>query len=414
MPKKPGVYFFLDKTDSVLYIGKAKNLLDRVSSYFAKPDNLSPKTYSLVTQIVKIKVIIVESELESLLLEANYIKKFKPKYNIKLIDNKAYPLIRINKNAQFPSLTITRNENDPKSIYFGPYPDSKGLRQVLRMIRKIFPYQSVLNHPKKTCLYYHLNLCSCPPVFNSPYDKKQYKKAIAHIIDFLNGKTKKVVSDLEKERNLLSSQEEFEKAAKTQIKIDLIHKITQPFHMPFEYETNPNLRIDLRTQELEELMQVLKNNQVNVSKLNRIECYDISNTFGKNPTGSMVVLTNGEIDKSQYRKFSIKTQGPNDFAMMEEMLSRRFKNDWQLPDLLIVDGGKGQITAAKKILVNYSLNIPLIGLAKREETIITSDFKEIRLPKDSKALQIVMRLRDEAHRFAITYHKKLRSKFTFE
>lgn len=407
---------FLDTNENILYVGKAKNLKNRVSSYFTQTQ-LHPKTALLVSQIKKISYIIVESELESLLLEANFIKKYTPKYNIKLTDNKAYPLIRITVKEIYPAVLTARRPDDKKSVYFGPFPNAKAMRMVLRLVRRIFPYHSTLNHPKKICLYHHLGLCPCVPAFQtsslSPNEDrvKDYKKSIRHLIDFLDGKTKKVITELEKERDQKSKEENFEGAQKVQKQIDAIHYITHPTHKPFEYETNPNLREDLREEETKQLAEILRRHNVPVENLHRIECYDISNISGTNPTASMVVLTDGEIDKSQYRKFKMRTKGPNDFAMMQEVLTRRLKHtEWEKPSLIVVDGGKGQISSAKKILDERKSDIPLIGLAKREETIITPEFVEIILPHRSKALQLVMRIRDEAHRFAITYHRKLRSR----
>lgn len=420
LPQDPGVYQFLNSDGDTLYVGKAKNLKSRVSSYFSSLQNLSGKTAVLVSQVKKIKITIVESELESLLLEVSFIKKYAPKYNIRLTDGKAYPLIRITLKNDFPAVLTARRPEDPHSVYFGPFPNAGAMRMVLRSIRKIFPYQSVLNHPKKKCLYNHLGLCPCPPTFTTNDEKKEYKKTLTHLIDFLEGQTQKVVKDLEKERDMFTHNEKFEHAGKLQKQIDAIYFITQPFHQPFEYQTNPHLRTDIRQQELESLQKLLHEHGVMVEFPARIECYDNSNFQGTNATSSMVVLTNGEIDKSQYRKFKTKSvKGPDDFATMQEVLTRRLKHtEWLYPQLFIVDGGKGQVNAVKEILEDFyqhhpeliSGSLPLIGLAKREETIITSDMQEIHVSKHSPALQLVMRIRDEAHRFAITYHRKLRSK----
>ncbi len=319
---------------------------------------------------------------------------------------------------------------DTKSLYFGPYPNAGAMKFVLRTVRKIFPFQSTLNHPKQICLYHHLGLCPCATYFanidirnrvrpyharlgSDPGDNllKDYKRNIKHLVAFLNGDTKKVIKDLEDERNIASKNEDFEKANTIQKQIDAIDLITHPVHKPFEYETNPNLRLDIREEEMKSLQEILNNHGISIELPRRIECYDNSNFQGTNPTSSMVVLTDGEIDKSQYRKFKIRTvRGPNDFASMQEVLRRRLNHpEWPMPQLFIVDGGKGQVSAAKEVLDNIS-NLPLIGLAKRDEIIITPDLKEIRLSKNSPALRLVMRIRDEAHRFAITYHKKLRSK----
>lgn len=416
LSQRPGIYLFLGRNGDVLYVGKAKNLRKRVASYFANYVDLGDKTRSLVSQIKKIKVFTVTSEIEALLLEANYIKKFKPKYNIRLTDGKSYPLIRITIKDKYPKIVIARNRNDKSSIYFGPYPNSSALKLVLKLTRRIFPYQSVLNHTKKICLYYHLGLCPCPYVFDTKDLRKEYRKNIQHIISFLEGRTKKVVGDLEKEKNKLVKKEEFEKANVIQNKINAIHIITDPLYKKkVDNNINPNLEEDLRSSELSELKSILKKNNTQVLDLERIECFDISNILGTNATGSMVVFINGEKDGSKYRKFKIKTIGsPNDFGMIEEVLRRRLSHkEWPMPDLLIVDGGKGQVSSALKVLAMKqfgNLTIPVIGLAKQFETIVTSDFKEISLPKESSALKLIMRIRDEAHRFAITYHKKLRSK----
>ena len=393
-------------------MGKAINLKKRVSSYF-KTKNLGERTKALVSHIKKIKTVEVGSELESFLLEERLIKKLKPKYNIKLTDGKSYPLIKISVKNKYPSVLVVRKEEKDKSIYFGPYTSANSVRTVLKIVRRIFPYQSVLNHSNKKCFYFHLGLCPCPLATGDT----TYKKTIKHIIEFMNGNSLKLLKELEKERDSLSKSEEYEKAKKIQTKIDAIKLVTSSFYKPFEYEENPNLRADVVSEKLQSLKKILTENNVMVKDLNRIECFDISNTSGINATGSMVVFTNGEKDSSSYRRFKIKKDyknKPNDFAMMQEVLERRLKRkDWLFPSLLIIDGGKGQVSSVGEVLNKLSLNVPLIGLAKKEETIITSDLKEIKLKKDSKELLLLMQIRDEAHRFAISYHKKLRSKFIF-
>jgi len=410
LPSYSGVYLFLNKEGDILYVGKAKNLKKRVVSYFSSKD-LGEKTRMLVSLIYKIKYVEVSSEVEAFLLEEKLIKKYKPKYNIKLLDGKQYPSIKITIKDKYPKVLFIRKQDKADgSLYFGPYTSSLSLRSVLKMLRRIFPYQNVANHPNKLCLYYHLGLCPCPTVTKD----QNYRKTIKHIVDFLNGDTKKVIKDLERERDSFSKNENFEQAQSIQTKIDSINLITSNVYKPFEYELNPNLRSDVVQKELSELKDILNINGVGISNLDRIECYDISNTSGLNATGSMVVFTNGDKDSSSYRRFKIRKfydNKPNDFAMMKEVLERRLKHkEWLTPSLIIVDGGKGQISSAKKVLEKMQLSIPLVGLAKREETIITSDFKEILLPKTSKSLHMIMRLRDEAHRFAITYHRKLRAK----
>jgi excinuclease ABC subunit C len=368
----------------------------------------------LVSQIAKIKTIIVNSEIEAFLLENSYIKRYKPKYNIKLTDDKAYVMIRITTKDKYPMVFTARRRDDKYSTYFGPFPNASfALRTVLRTIRKIFPYQSAPNHAKRLCLYYHLGLCPCPPVFDSPEFKNEYRKNIKHIIDFLNGDTKKVIRDLKKERNGLSKDEKFEKANSINKKIHAIELITSPLYKTqLDLNVNPSLADDLKENEMNDLRNVLNTNGIPVRSLGRIECFDISNISGANSTGSMVTFINGQKDGNWYRKFKIrKFDTPNDFGMMEEVLRRRMNHpEWPIPDLLIVDGGKGQVSTALKVIKNLNLKISIIGLAKREEVIITQNLEEINLPKDSDALKLIMRIRDEAHRFAITYHRHLRSK----
>lgn len=417
MSEDPGVYLFLGKRGEILYVGKAKNLKKRVSSYFRESADLGPKTQALVGKAQRIRTIIANSELESLLLEANLIKKYNPRYNAKLTDGKSYLRIKITTSEKSPRILMARMENEKGSLYFGPFPNSNDVKVVLKLIRRVFPYQSARTHPKRYCLYYHLGLCPCPPMFKTQEEFRDYKKNIRHVIEFLNGQTKKIINELKLERDKESKNENFEIALEIQRKIDAILMITSSTRSPFEYEESPNLRSDLRNKELDELLSVLRTNNVLVQKLDRIECYDISNIGGAHATGSMVVFSNGERETSNYRRFQIKRPPkviPNDFAMFAEVIRRRFTHpEWGMPDLIIVDGGKGQVSSVNKTVLEQNIDVPVVGIAKAEELLITSNFKIIKLPKNSNALNLVRRIRDEAHRFAITYHRKLRSKFIF-
>jgi excinuclease ABC subunit C len=429
---------FLDEHGKILYVGKAKDLKSRVSSYFTSPHELEPKTQQLVIHIQKIKITIVESELESLLLEAFYIKKFTPKYNIRLVDNKTYPMIKITAKDTYPAVFMTRKITDSKSVYFGPYPSSSSVKLVLKTIRRAFPYMSTANHAKRTCLYNHIGLCPCIPVNDSPEIKREYKKNIKQIIRILEGESPKIIKELERERDKMSKEEKYEEAALLQKRIAAMNFITSPFHRPGEYDINPNLREDIRLNELNDLKSVLNRAGYRIETLDKIECYDISHIQGTNTTASLVVFVKGEKESSLYRKFKIRLEKtPDDFASMQEVLRRRLKHpEWELPDLVIVDGGKGQVSSALELFNELGITIPLIGLAKREETIVVplthsqisttlssnsnfhgndkENFQEIIIPHSSKALHLMMRIRDEAHRFAITYHRKLRSKAFIE
>lgn len=452
---------FYDENGKILYVGKAKDLKARVSSYFTSPHELAPKTQQLVSRIHKIKITIVESELESLLLEAFYIKKFTPKYNIRLVDNKTYPLIKITIGDKYPAVFMTRKINDKTSIYFGPYPSSSSVKLVLKTIRRAFPFISTSNHPKRICLYNHLGLCPCLPTNDTSENRREYRKNIKQIVRILEGESPKILKELEKERDKASKEEKYEEAAILQKRIQAMDFIISPFHRPGEYDINPNLREDIRNSELLDLKNVLNQAGYSINKLDKIECYDISHIQGTNTTASMVVFVDGEKESSLYRKFKIRLEKtPDDFASMQEVLRRRLKHtEWDYPDLIIVDGGKGQVSAALELFNELGIIIPLIGLAKREEIIVvplhhpqivtnmsplpasqklqgderkqgptptkegprdshfrgndkhnTDNFTEIILPHSTKALTLMMRIRDEAHRFAITYHRKLRSK----
>lgn len=412
LPEDPGVYLYYNADKHVIYVGKAINLKNRVKSYFQKSEALGPKTQALVSNIAFMETIKVESEIEALLLEAELIKLHKPRYNIELKDDKSPIYIKISTSEEIPRISTVRREQLPGEAYFGPYPSSSSAKQVLRLLRRIFPYRSCQVLPKKPCLYYHLKLCDAPCVGHiSPDD---YNKRIKQIILFLQGKKKQLLRDLEKEMKLYIEDLKFEEAGLIKSQIDAIHYVTQTFKNPIEYIENPNLIEDERQQTLQELADALSP-YLAINPPQRIECYDISNIQGTNAVGAMTVATEGEINKREYRKFKIRMpESPNDFAMHQEMLRRRLQHDeWPMPDLIIIDGGKGQVTATLEVMAQSGKNIPLVGIAKRfEEIVIRTDngFASVVLPRNSKALHLIQNLRDEAHRFGITYHRLLRSK----
>lgn len=402
----------------MLYVGKAKDLKKRVTSYFAKSAH-DAKTTHLVSEVISISHILVNSELEAFLLEAELIKKHKPYYNIRMIDDKSYPYIMVSED-EIPYVTITRKKTFKKAIYFGPYPDAGSVKLVLKILRRIFPYESVKNHPKKKCLYYHLGLCPCVQAI--PENAQQYKKNIRNFKAFLSGKTKQVLESLQKEQKEKVKLEEFEEAGNLQRQIEAIERITQETYDPFVYMSQPQVQTDREKRENEDLKNLLLENGVDTGTLERIECYDISNFQGTNATGSMTVFIHGSATKSQYRKFRIRSlKTPNDFAMHQEVMSRRLKHtEWGIPNLLIIDGGKGQVSSIMQVLAHMNVKIPVVGLAKRFETIIVPqkvgnryEFIEVRVPLSRPALNLARRIRDEAHRFAINYHRTLRSKNTF-
>lgn len=415
MPSKPGVYIFKNKSKTIIYVGKAKDLKKRVTSYFSKSAH-DAKTTLLVQEICFIDHIVVSSEIEAFLLEAELIKMHTPHYNIKMLDDKSYPYIAVSKgNNAFVS--IVRKKTLKNSEFFGPFPDGASVRIVLRLLRKIFPYQSVQNHQKRTCLYYHLGLCPC--VCAHPENIKTYASNIKKLTHFLHGNSFQVLDELYKEQKKLIKDEAFEDAGRIQKQIDSITAITRETYDPFLYLQKPKLQSIREKKEIQDLEQLLKTNGVNIEHLNRIECYDISNISGTNATGSMVVFENGTAVTGKYKRFKIKgLKTPNDFAMHQEVMRRRLSHpQWGSADLMIIDGGKGQVGSILQVLAEKNMHIPVIGLAKRFETIIIPqknagryEFLEVTLPISTPAINLVRRIRDEAHRFAITYHKYLRSK----
>jgi len=402
LPQKPGVYIFKDEKGKRLYIGKAINIAKRVKGHFAKA-KLDIKSDAFTSRLDSIEPIVVDSEIEALVLEANLIKKYKPPYNSQLKDGKDYLYIKIT-NDKFPRVITARKRDLENSLYyFGPFPSSAKVRSTLKLLRRVFPYSTCKPGQKRPCLFFHLGLCS--GVCAGKISEKDYKKNIRNLRLFLEGKKFEVLGNLERQMKILSKRQSYEEAAETKKKMESISYITRPVRLVEEYIEED--LASLRRKEIEELTRVL-----GFSKSpTRIECYDISNFLGSYSVGSMVVFVNGESDRSEYRRFKIKrVKGINDPAMMAEVLSRRFQNSWQTPDLLIVDGGKTQLNASLAVLKGLGLNIPLVSLAKRlEEIHVPGRETTIRLERKSDALKLVQRIRDEAHRFAVTYHRKLRS-----
>lgn len=389
-------------------MGKAAILRERVKSYF-NPNLLGAKTQMLVAQIKKIEHIVADSEFEALLLEAALVKKYNPKYNSRLKDDKSFLYIKIT-NGESPRIYPARKTQGG----YGPFPSASVVKHLLRQIRPIFPYCSC-KISKKSCLYVGLGLCPGP--YHSEIDKKNYRKTICNIKKLFEGKSNKLIRQLYIDMNQTSKIEDFEKAAIIRDQITRLNWLKTPRHLAAEYLANPNLIEDLRKEEQEDLQNELGKHLTSLSSVSRIEAYDISNISGVKATGSMVVFMNAEPDKSEYRKFKIKSvRGSNDIAMMREMLKRRFNHiEWDLPGLILIDGGKGQVNAILKVLKERKLEIPVIGLTKRlEEIVVPQDgkFKVLRFASNRPALNLLKRLRDEAHRFARGYHLKLREKIS--
>lgn len=404
LPLDPGVYLFLDSANEIIYVGKAVSIKKRVSSYFVK-ESLGPKTDKLVSQITDIKFIKVFSEFEALLLEAELIKEHKPFFNVQAKDDKSPLYIKIS-NDEIPLVSVTRRERKKRGVFLkGPFPSAKTTRDVLKIIRKIFPYCHHKN-PKKPCLFVHLGLCPYP--YAGTKQKEKYLDTIEKIKKLLTGKNKSLIRDLTKQMRKSSKEMRYEEAAEHKSKIQKLQYVLTTFHTPREFLERPSLVDDLNLNRLKDLKEKLK--IPGIPK--RIECYDISNLGGKLATGSMVVFQNGRPQKKEYRRFRIKFKStPDDYEMLRETLARRFKNDWPIPDLIIIDGGRGQLNAALSVMSKYKYSIPTVSLAKRlEEIFIPERIMPVSLAKESPARQLAQAIRDEAHRFAISYHRLLRSK----
>jgi excinuclease ABC subunit C len=413
LPNAPGVYLFRDKKGKILYIGKATSIRKRALSYFRDRPILIPRLEKMLSQIAKVDFIQTSSEVEALLLESNLIKKQKPKYNVEWKDDKNFLYIKIEGiKEKFPRVLSVRKPQDDKARYFGPFTDASAVRKTLAFLRRVFPYRTCRKFPKKPCLLYHIKRCPAPCI--GAITKTDYQRIIKQVTLFLEGKQKRVLSQLKKEMERLAKEKKFEQAAKLRDRISALEHIK-------EVSVIREIERERAENDLWELVNFL---QIYYPGLYlhpsfRIECFDVSNISGTAGCGSMVVFINGEKAADEYRRFAIKTVFRiDDVACMKEVLKRRFahKDEWLLPDLIVLDGGKGQLKAAKETQREFRLSIPYLALAKKEEEIYLPHFakasrgKPLRLPKDSPALLLLQRIRDEAHRFARAYHIKLRSK----
>lgn len=424
--KGPGVYLFKDRRGRPLYIGKSTHLLARVKSHLS---SRGPKAASIVKESATVEGIPVRYELEALLLEAKLIKEHKPKFNSRAKDDK-HPLYIKVTGEEYPKITTSRLEDLPNARYYGPFPSSRALRQVLRQIRKIFPYCAKKSLAGRPCFYSHLGLCNpCPnkisKIKNQNAKSRQtsvYRANIRNIRNILSGKTDKVTLELERKMKKAAKAKKFEEAVLYRDQLRRLEYITTPYKPTTAYLENPHLLEDIHAAEKNALARVLRKHAGISVNPRRIECFDAAHLRGSDSTASMVTFVDGEPEKRFYRHFKIKSgEGMNDFASISEVFSRRARHftDWGKPDLFIVDGGKPQISAARKALRDQKIDLPLIGLAKRQEEIIalrenrrlkTRSFKSIKLARNSPALHILQRIRDEAHRFARSYHLKLRLK----
>lgn len=525
LPDQPGCYLMKDKNGTIIYVGKAKILKNRVRSYFTGSHNT--KTERLVSEIVDFEYIVTESNIEALLLEINLIKKNDPKYNIMLKDDKTYPFLKIT-NEKYPRLVITRKVLKDKAFYFGPYPDVGAANETKKILDRLFPLRKCKpSQTKEPCLYYHLGQCLCPYYFN--VDPKVYTKIVDEVKGFLNGGHEKVESEIHQKMIQAAENMEFEKAAEYRDQIRAIETIMTrqkmtntdlvdrdvfgyaidkgwmcvqvffvrqgklierdvsifPFYNEAEedfltyigqfYQENEhfipkevlipdtidqlsvevlldtkvlqpkrgekkklvelanknaavalNERFDLIARKQERTIGAVERlgNAMNIPTPTRIESFDNSNIMGTNPVAAMVVFIDGKPAKKEYRKYKIKTvKGPDDYASMREVIYRRYarviREGLPLPDLILIDGGKGQVDVAKDVLENQlGIDIPVAGMAKNEkhktnELLFGSDLAVVPLERNSPEFFLLQRVQDEVHRFAITFHRQLRSKNSF-
>ncbi len=408
IPTKTGVYKFYDKNGEILYIGKALNLKARVSSYFKENHHDRPQIIKMIPLISDIKTVITENEIESVVLESALIKKHKPKFNVELKDDKSFAWIHISTHDEFPKVKIVRSirkKDFEKGRVFGPYPKGKAVKRIFDYIRKLYPFCTCTN-PKKPCLYYHLNLCPAP--HHGKISKEGYRENINDIIKFLSGKRKKILKDLKNQMKEYAIEEDFEKAAILRDKIEDLEYLSQKITIsPFETEEDY----------LRNRYEKIKNSLISLSKqlgvenLRRIECFDISNIQGKFAYGSMSVAVNGRLLKEEYRIFKIRDfNKPNDTGMIYEVISRRFKKG-NYPDLILVDGGVGQLSVLKDLIPN---EIKLMGVSKGKDRkqekfwfLNKGEIKSLKVPYP----YLLIELRDEAHRFGIKYYRKSIGKY---
>lgn len=404
LPKTSGVYLLKFKNQN-LYIGKAINIRDRVKNHFNQPsyrDNL------FIEKVKKIGYFETGSEIEALILEANLIKKYQPKFNVIWKDDKNYFYVTVTKD-KCPVIYISHRKN-ADAEYIGPFVEGTALKKTLRFLRRAFPYYTLrsgsgqaFKHPKIKCTYCHLDLCPGP----NP-DLKEYKKNIKKLILILRGKRSAVLNGLKKEMKLLSKEKKFEEAGEIRDRIFALQQVMSHTKVIEDNaaKTSAMLNVD-------EVLAKIIGAEKSASK---IECYDISNIQGKQATGSMVVFVDGKPDKNLYRKFKIKMKNePNDIAMLKETLERRFSHpEWKFPEIILIDGGKTQLNIAIKIKSQKAntKHIKVISIAKKnKELFIEGRNKPVLLKTLPREIyNLILQLDDEAHRFAITYHKRLRER----
>lgn len=405
LPLAPGVYLYKNRQGNVLYVGKAKSLKSRVSSYFQASADLSDAKHLMIAQTVVIDWIETATEADALLLEDQLIKDYQPRFNVLAKDDKSFLYIHIT-DEEFPRVLAVRRPNLKRpGSYFGPYPFARSTRMVLKMLHTIFPFRTCATLPQRACLEYYIQRCKAPCI--GKISQADYQTMVHQVIDFFEGDVTALIASLTVEMEKASHQQLFEKAAQLRDQLQSIQRLQNLQKLPQQYlaEQYATKAIDpLRG--LQELAQVIGLD----APPQRIEIYDISHSQGTHMVGSMIVFTNGFPDTASYRRFKIKTvPGNDDYKSLQEVIRRRLKRNWPLPDLAIIDGGKGQLSAVQEYWQDKG--VAVVALAKkREELFLPNEPIPRTQPMGSQGLFLVQRMRDEAHRFAISYYRKLHKK----
>lgn len=429
LPKDPGVYFHKDKKGEIIYVGKAAVLRNRVRQYFQVSRSRDPKTEALVSEVVDIDWMTVDSELEALFLEAEMIRRYMPRYNILLRDDKALSYIRIDYDSDYPTVSTTRRPLDDGARYYGPYTSTYAVRQSLKLLRRAFPFATRrIGGQKRATLHYHLGLD--PGLEEGKTSLEDYRANLRKLIAIIQGKRKTIEKELERDMNRAAKAKDFEAATAFRNQLFALRGLDK--QVIFSDKEFLDISKDHALNELVNMLSIEKFPR-------RIEGYDISHQQGTDVVASMVVFTNGVSNKAEYRKFKTKINHNNDFYNMNETLRRRLseknRKSWGVPDLVLIDGGKGQLDAAIRARDERGCEkIPFIGLAKREEQIVihkeksgvsldtglvqklggftaeSDDFILVNLPQNTNLIKLLQRIRDESHRFAVSYHSVLKVK----
>ncbi|HSX52793.1 MAG TPA: excinuclease ABC subunit UvrC [Patescibacteria group bacterium] len=429
LPTSPGVYFHKDAAGEIIYIGKAANLRNRVRQYFQASRTRDPKTDLLVAEISDFDWQVVDSELDALFLEAELVRRYLPRYNILLRDDKSMVYIRIDYDSDYPTVSTTRRPLDDKARYFGPYLSAQTVRTALKLLRRAFPYATRrIASQKRASLHYHLGLD--PGLEEGKTSIEEYRANLRRLMAYIQGKRGSIISELEKDMKRYAKSSEFEKAAKVRNQLFALQNLGK--QVVFSDKEFLEISKDHALNELVDLLGLQKFPA-------RIEGYDISHMGGMDVVASMVVFTNGASNKSEYRKFKTRINKNDDFYNMNETIARRLsernRKKWGLPSLVLIDGGKGQLDAAIRARDEARQGkIPFIGLAKREEQIVihkgksqvvlnvevlhrlggfiseTGDFMLVNVPHSTNLVKLLQRIRDESHRFAVSYHSTLKVK----